>query len=88
MKKWNRSVKVALAVATTAGLVIGVLSPATAATRSTVVIIDSNAFTSLNPSHNEHNLVLNSNVAYMSGIGFNYYDDKPVLVENKTFGSY
>jgi peptide/nickel transport system substrate-binding protein len=24
----------------------------------------------------------------MSGIGFNYYDDKPVLVENKTFGSY
>ena len=88
MKKWNRSVKVALAVATTAGLVIGVLSPATAATRSTVVIIDSNTFTSLNPSHNEHNLVLNSNVAYMSGIGFNYYDDKPVLVENKTFGSY
>jgi len=88
MKKWNRSAKIALAVATTTALVIGVLSPATAATRSTVVIIDSNTFTSLNPSHNEHNLVLNSNVAYMSGIGFNYYDDKPVLVENKTFGSY
>jgi peptide/nickel transport system substrate-binding protein len=86
--KLKHGAKAALAVAAAAALVVGLTQPASAATRSTVVIIDSNAFTSLNPSHNEHNLVLNSNVAYMSGIGFNYYDDKPVLVENKTFGSY
>ena len=86
--KLKHGAKAALAIAAAAALVVGLTQPASAATRSTVVIIDSNAFTSLNPSHNEHNLVLNSNVAYMSGIGFNYYDDKPVLVENKTFGSY
>ena len=86
--KFTRSAKFALAAAASAALAVSLLTPAQAATRSTVVIIDSNAFTSLNPSHNEHNLVLNSNVAYMSGIGFNYYDDKPVLVPNTTFGSY
>lgn len=86
--KLKHGAKAALAVAAAAALVVGLTQPASAATRSTVVIIDSNAFSSLNPSHTDHNLVLNSNVAYMSGIGFNYYDDKPVLVENKTFGSY
>jgi peptide/nickel transport system substrate-binding protein len=86
--KLKHGAKAALAIAAAAALVVGLVQPASANTRSTVVIIDSNAFTSLNPNHNEHNLVLNSNVAYMSGIGFNYYDDKPVLVENKTFGSY
>lgn len=86
--KLKHGAKVALAIASAAALVAGLTQPASAATRSTVVIIDSNSFSSLNPSHIDHNLVLNSNVAYMSGIGFNYYDDKPVLVENKTFGSY
>lgn len=86
--KLKHGAKAALAVAAAAALVVGLTQPASAATRSTVVIIDSNNFSSLNPSHTDHNLVLNSNVAYMSGIGFNYYDDKPVLVENKTFGSY
>ena len=80
LMKFTRSAKFALAAAASAALAVSLLTPAQAATRSTVVIIDSNAFTSLNPSHNEHNLVLNSNVAYMSGIGFNYYDDKPVLL--------
>ncbi|KGA17088.1 hypothetical protein GM50_12715 [freshwater metagenome] len=86
--KLKHGAKAALAIAAAAALVVGLTQPASAATRSTVVIIDSNGLTSLNPSHIDHNLVLNSNVAYMSGIGFNYYDDKPVLVENKTFGSY
>jgi len=86
--KSKHGAKAALAIAAAAALVVGLTQPASAATRSTVVIIDSNAFTSLNPSHNDHNLVLNSNVSYMSSIGFNYYDDKPELVPNKTFGSY
>jgi peptide/nickel transport system substrate-binding protein len=86
--KIKHGAKAALAIAAAAALVVGLTQPASAATRSTVVIIDSNSFSSLNSSHIDHNLVLNSNVAYMSGIGFNYYDDKPVLVENKTFGSY
>ena len=86
--KVNRGAKVALAVLAVAGLAVGALSPATAATRSTVVIVDANTFTSLNPSQPDHNLVLNSNVAYLSGIGFNYYNNKVDLVRNTTFGSY
>ena len=86
--KLKHGAKAALAVAAAAALVLGLTQPASAATRSTVVIIDSNTFTSLNSSTTEHNLVLNSNVGYMTGIGFNYYNDKPELIENKTFGSY
>jgi peptide/nickel transport system substrate-binding protein len=86
--KSKHGAKAALAIAAAAALVVGLTQPASAATRSTVVIIDSNTFTSLNPGTTEHNLVLNSNVGYMTGIGFNYYNDKPELIENKTFGSY
>lgn len=86
--KLKHGAKAALAIAAAAALVVGLTQPASANTRSTVVIIDSNSFTSLNPSHNDHNLLLNSNVNYMSNIGFNYYDDKPELVRNSTFGSY
>ncbi len=86
--KLKHGAKAALAIAAAAALVVGLTQPASANTRSTVVIIDSNSFTSLNPGHNDHNLLLNSNVNYMSNIGFNYYDDKPELVRNSTFGSY
>ena len=73
--KLKHGAKAALAIAAAAALVVGLVSPASANTRSTVVIIDSNAFTSLNPSAVGQNLVLNSNVSYMSNIGFNYYND-------------
>lgn len=86
--KVKHGAKVALALTAAAALVAGLTQPASAATRSTVVIVDSNVFTSLNSSTPDHNLVLNSNVAYMTGIGFNYYDNGPVLVPNTTFGSY
>ena len=86
--KFTRSAKFALAAAASAALAVSLLTPAQAATRSTVVIADSNVFTSLNPSQPDHNLVLNGNVAYLSGIGFNYYNDKVDLVRNTTFGSY
>lgn len=86
--KVKHGAKVALALTAAAALVAGLTQPASAATRSTVVIVDSNVFTSLNSGTPDHNLVLNSNVAYMTGIGFNYYDNGPVLVPNTTFGSY
>ncbi len=86
--KLKHGAKAALAVAAAAALVVGLTQPASANTRSTVVIVDSNVFTSLNSSTPDHNLVLNSNVAYMTGIGFNYYDNGPVLVPNTTFGTY
>ena len=86
--KLNRSAKVALAAASVTALVLGVAAPAVAATRTTVVIVASNALTSLNPGTPDTNLVTNSDVAYLSGSGFTYYDDKKTLVRNTTFGSF
>ena len=86
--KFNRSAKAALAVAAVTGLAIGVVAPAVAATRTTVVIVASNALTSLNPGTPDTNLVTNSDVAYLTGSGFTYYDDKKNLVRNTAFGTF
>ena len=86
--KFTRSAKFALATAASAALAVSLLTPAQAATRSTVVIVDSNTFTSLNPSQPDHNLVLNGNVSSLAGMGFNYYNNKVDLVRNTNFGSY
>jgi len=88
MKKWNRGAKVALAVAAITGLVLGVLSPANAATRTSVVIVESNNMTSLNPNTSGQNLVINTDIAYMTSMGFYYYDNKPEIIPNTKFGSY
>ena len=53
--KLKHGAKAALAVAAAAALVLGLTQPASAATRSTVVIIDSNSFSSLNSSHTGQN---------------------------------
>ena len=86
--KFNRSAKAALAVAAVTGLAIGVVAPAVAATRTTVVVVASNALTSLNPGTPDTNLVTNSDVAYLTGSGFTYYDDKKNLVRNTAFGTF
>lgn len=86
--KFNRSAKIAFAVASVTALVLGVAAPAVAATRTTVTIVASNALTSLNPGTPDTNLVTNSDVAYLSGSGFVYYDDKKALVRNTTFGTF
>ncbi|MFZ9720614.1 MAG: hypothetical protein ACO3NT_05240, partial [Candidatus Nanopelagicaceae bacterium] len=72
--KVKRVAKVALVAAAAAGLVAGSLVPASAAKRSTVVLVTSNQLTGLNPSAVNMNLTFNSEVAYMQGFGFNYYD--------------
>ena len=66
----------------------GALVPAHAATRTTVVIHETNAFTSLNTGTPDTNLTTNTDIAYMTGMGFNYYNDKKAVVPNTTFGSY
>lgn len=86
--KLNRISKVALVATAAAGLVAGALVPANAATRSTVVIVTSNALTGLNTTVDEMNLTINGDVSYLQGFGFYYYDNSPKLVKNTTFGSY
>jgi len=86
--KLNRLSKVALVATAAAGLVAGALVPANAATRSTVVIVTSNALTGLNPSVSSMNLTINTDVNYLQSFGFFWYDASPKLVKNPTFGSY
>lgn len=86
--KTKRTIRVALAALASAGLLAGVLSPAQAATRSTVVLHETNTLTGLNSSVTGYSLVTNSAVGYLTGAGFNYYDDKKNLIPNTVFGSY
>jgi hypothetical protein len=68
--KLNRLARVAIATAATAGLAFGLLSPANAAAKTTVQIVQSNALTGLNTGVSNMNLTFNTDVAYLSGIGF------------------
>jgi len=88
--KLNNVVRKVATVTSVAGLMVaGVFAvPAAHAARSTVVIHETNAFTSLNTGTPDTNLTTNSDIAYMTGMGFNYYDDKKNLVANTVLGSY
>jgi peptide/nickel transport system substrate-binding protein len=86
--KFSRSAKFALAAAASAALAVSLLTPAQAATRSTVVIHDTNSLTSFNSATPDTNLTINSKVGYLSGMGFNYIDNKKNVIQNKIFGSY
>ena len=87
--KVQRIAKVALVAAAAAGLVAGSLVPAAnAAKRSTVVIVESNQLSGLNSSVVGRNLTINGDVGYLTGAGFNYYNNEPALTKNPIFGTY
>lgn len=87
MKK-ARVAKVALGGIAAAALAFGLLAPAQAAKRSTVVVVESNSFTGLNSSVRGQNLLTNSNVGYLTGMGFWWYNNKSEIVPNKTLGKF
>jgi len=79
----------AIAIAATGALGLSAFTaPAQAATRTTVVVHASNALTSFNTAIPGNNLVTNSDVGYLTGAGFNYYDNQRNLVKNTVFGTY
>ena len=86
--KLNRSAKYAFAVAAAAALAVSLLTPAQAATRSTVILHETNPITGLNCSLSATNSTTCSGVSYVQGAGFNYYNNKKELVKNTVFGSY
>ena len=53
-----------------------VVAPAAAEPRTLVRIAEGNVRTSLNPSLPKNNLVENGTVSYLTGDGFNYYNNK------------
>jgi peptide/nickel transport system substrate-binding protein len=86
--KFTRSAKFALAAAASAALAVSLLAPAQAATRSTIVIHDTNSLTSFNSGTPDTNLTINAKVGNLSGIGFLYIDNKKNVIRNTTFGSF
>ena len=86
--KLNRNAKYAFAVAAAAALAVSLLTPAQAATRSTVILHETNPITVLNCSLSATNSTTCSAVGYLQGAGFNYYNNKKELVKNTVFGSY
>ena len=85
--KFTRSAKFALATAATAALAVTLLTPAQAATRSTVTLISSADITSLNSGTNDGNTSYNAVVGSLTGMGFAYYDSDAKLVMNTKFGT-
>ena len=88
LMKLQRSAKFALAITASAALAVSLLTPAQAATRSTVILHETNAITGLNCSLSATNSTTCSAVSYLQGMGFNYYNNKKELVKNTVFGSY
>ena len=61
---------------------------ANAAAKSTVIINETTAMTSLNASTPDTNLVTNTDIQYLASAGFWYYDNGPNLVRNTKFGNF
>lgn len=85
-KRFMRSAIASTAAAAVVGL--GMYVPAQAATRSTVIVIESNTMTALLCNTPDTNIVINCDVSYLTQMGFQHYDDHKKLVKNTTFGSY
>ncbi len=79
---------VAAVSAVSVALIGFVAVPAHADTRSTVVAIESNTFTSINNITPDTNIVINGDVEYLTGQNFFYYDDKLNIVPNPKLATY
>jgi len=64
------------------------LSPAQSATRSTVILHETNPITGLNCGMSATNSTTCAAVSYLQGAGFYYYNNKKEVVPNTVFGSY
>jgi peptide/nickel transport system substrate-binding protein len=89
MKARLKTRSIVAAVSAVSVALIGFVAvPAHAASRSTAVVIESNTFTSINNLTPDTNIVINGDVAYLTGMGLYHYDDKLNIVNNPTLGSY
>lgn len=86
--KITRGAKLALAVVASSALAVSLLTPAQAATRSTVILHETNPITGFNCGLSATNSTTCAAVGSLQGFGFNYYNDKKELVKNTVFGSY
>jgi peptide/nickel transport system substrate-binding protein len=66
----------------------GVMAVPAHAARSTVIIEESNTFTSLNSGTPANNITINGDIQYMTNMGLYHYDDNTKIVANTVLGSY
>lgn len=69
------------------GLSAGLITPAQAATKSTVTMLVPADLTSLNSGTSDGNTSYNAIIGSLTGMGFTYYDSDPKLVMNTKFGT-
>ena len=53
-----------------------------------LTVVENSGFTTANSNTADGNTTYNSNITYMTGSTFNYYDATPELVKNTKFGTY
>jgi len=88
-KRTVRSVAlIAAGLLATSSAVSLAATSANAAAKSTVIINETTAMTSLNSATPDTNLVTNTDIGYLASAGFWYYDDGPNLVRNTKFGNF
>ncbi|MEY3614111.1 MAG: hypothetical protein RL752_19 [Actinomycetota bacterium] len=85
--KLKHAIRTVVATAAVIGMAALGISPASAATRTTVVLVTSNLVTSLNPSTPDTNVTINSDIKYVTSMGFVYYDNNRNLKKNTTLGT-
>ncbi len=85
---FRRGLSLAAASALAFTGIAGLSSSASAATKTTLIIGDGLGWSSLNTANPNENSTINADVAYLTGQGFWYYDNKPSLIPNPDFGSY
>lgn len=89
--KLKRTVVAVAAVAATGVVLAGCSAPKGSSIneKTSLSIASNSAVTSLNPLVSEQYSTYNSNPNYlMNGVGFNYYDNSPKLVDNTKYGTY
>jgi len=86
--RFNTRSAVALVSAVAFAAVGALAAPANAATRDTAIVVESNTFTSFNNATPDNNIVINSDVGYLTSSPFWYYNDKLQIVPNPVLGSY
>ena len=89
--KRKLALRAMVAIASTAlvatGLFAGAITPAQAATKSTVTLLVPADITSLNSGTSDGNTSYNAISGSLTGMGFLYYDSDPKLVMNTDFGT-
>ena len=84
----NKKLRAAIVGSLSILLAASTVPPVNAAKNGTVILHEPNPLSGFNSAVVGFNLVTNSTIGYLTGMGFGYYDASRTWVQNTTFGSY